>query len=145
MARVVRVIDGDTLKVRLGSGQLRNVRLIGIDTPETKKPGAAVECGGSQATLRMKRLALRNGRGKRVSLRSDPTQDATDRYGRMLAYVGSGGVDFGRSMVSSGWARTYVYETDFQRADAYRRAQSAARSAGRGVWRTCAGDVHRAL
>ena len=145
MATVVRVIDGDTLKVRLGSGRIRNVRLIGIDTPETKKPGAPVECGGREATVRMKLLALRNGRGKRVSLRSDPTQDATDRYGRMLAYVGSGGADFGRSMVLSGWARTYVYENDFQRANRYRSAQSAAKAAGRGVWRTCAGDVHRAL
>jgi endonuclease YncB( thermonuclease family) len=144
-ATVVRVVDGDTLKVRLGSGQLRNVRLIGIDTPETKKPGAPVECGGRQATLRMKLLALRNGRGKRVSLRSDPTQDATDQYGRMLAYVGSAGVDFGRSMVLSGWARTYEPATGFQRANAYRRAQSAAKAADRGVWRLCAGDVHRAL
>jgi endonuclease YncB( thermonuclease family) len=145
MATVVRVIDGDTLKVRLGSGRIRDVRLIGIDTPETKKPGAPVECGGREATARMKLLALRKGRGRRVSLRSDPTQDATDRYGRMLAYVGSGGTDFGRSLVLSGWAKTYVYENDFQRATRYRSAQSAAKAAGRGVWRRCAGDVHRAL
>ena len=63
-ARVVRVIDGDTLKVKLATGQTVTVRLIGIDTPETVKPGTAVECGGRSATARMKRLALRNGVGR---------------------------------------------------------------------------------
>lgn len=32
-ARVVRVVDGDTLSVRLPTGATVNVRLIGIDTP----------------------------------------------------------------------------------------------------------------
>ena len=57
-ARVIRVIDGDTLKVRLAAGPVVTVRLIGIDTPETRKPGTPVECGGPQATARMKQLAL---------------------------------------------------------------------------------------
>jgi micrococcal nuclease len=81
---VVRVIDGDAVKVRLTTGQTANVRLIGIDTPETGKPGPPVECGGLDATARMKKLALLNGRGRMVSLRSDPTQDSTDRFGRLL-------------------------------------------------------------
>ena len=46
-ARIVRVIDGDTLRVRLTGGRQLTVRLIGIDTPETKRPGVAVECGGA--------------------------------------------------------------------------------------------------
>ena len=145
-ARVVRVIDGDTLKVRLATGRRVTVRLIGIDTPETVKPGTAVECGGRSATARMKKLALRNGVGRRVTLTTDPTQDAVDRYGRVLAYVSGGGADFGRSMVASGWAKTYVYEQSFRRVGTYRRAQAAAKKAkpGRGVWRTCGGNFHRA-
>jgi endonuclease YncB( thermonuclease family) len=145
-ARVVRVIDGDTLKVKLVTGQTVTVRLIGIDTPETVKPGTAVECGGRNATARMRKLALRNGVGRSVTLTSDPTQDAVDRYGRVLAYVNGGGADFGRSLVSSGWAKTYVYGQDFRRVGAYRKAQSSARKAkpGRGVWRTCGGNFHRA-
>jgi endonuclease YncB( thermonuclease family) len=145
-ARVVRVIDGDTLKVKLATGQTVTVRLIGIDTPETVKPGTAVECGGRDATARMKKLALRNGVGRSVTLTSDPTQDAVDRYGRVLAYVDGDGADFGRSLVSSGWAKTYVYGQGFRRVGAYRRAQASARKArpGRGVWRTCGGNFHRA-
>ncbi len=72
--RVVRVVDGDTLEVRLATGQTVKVRLIGIDTPETVKPATPVECGGRSATARMKRLALRKGVGRRVTLTSDPTQ-----------------------------------------------------------------------
>ena len=141
-ARVIRVIDGDTLKVRLRSGSHVNVRLIGIDTPETRRPGSAVECGGPQATARMRALALRNGRGRDVRLTSDPTQDQTDRYGRKLAYVSSDGRDFGRTMILSGWAKTYVFEHDFQRLARYRIAQKAARTAERGVRRLCDGDFH---
>jgi len=142
-ARVVRVIDGDTLKVRLTGGRIATVRLIGIDTPETRKPGTPVECGGPQATARMKKLALRSGVGRAVRLTSDPTQDRVDRYGRMLAYVNAGGVDFGRTMVASGWAKTYVYGREFLRVAEYRRAQASAAAAKRGVQRACGGDFHR--
>jgi len=142
-ARVVRVIDGDTLKVRLATGTQATVRLIGIDTPETRKPGTPIECGGVDATARMRKLALRRGRGVSVLLRTDPTQARRDRFGRLLAYVSRAGVDFGRSMVLSGWAASYVYEVDYQRVGAYRSAQSSAKAAPRGVWRTCGGDFHR--
>lgn len=140
---MIRVIDGDTLKVRLTSGGTINVRLIGIDTPETRKPGTPVECGGAEATARMKKLAFHRGRGGVVTLRTDPTQDLQDRYGRLLAYVSSAGADFGRTMISSGWAKTYVFERDFQRVAKYRSAEASARSAKRGVWRKCGGDFHR--
>jgi micrococcal nuclease len=142
-ARVTSVIDGDTLKVRFADGTKATVRLIGIDTPETKKPGTPVQCGGRDATARMKRLALRNGKGRSVTITTDPTQDLTDRYGRLLSYVSAGATDFGRAMVASGWAKTYVYGIDFQRVRAYRSAQRSAKSARKGVHRTCAGNFHR--
>lgn len=144
-ARVTSVVDGDTLKVRFANGVRSTVRLIGIDTPETKKRGTPVQCGGRDATKRMKKLAFRNGRGRSVMIRTDPTQALTDRYGRLLSYVSAGGDDFGRVMVSSGWATTYVYGgTAFERVRTYRQAQKAARSARTGVYGKCAGDFHRA-
>ncbi len=142
-ARVVRVVDGDTLSVRLPTGATVNVRLIGIDTPETRKPGTRVQCGGPAATARMKRLALRGGAGRTVTLKSDPTQDRADRYGRPLVYVSAGGVDLGRTMISSGWAKVYTTSPPFTRASGYRRAQASAKAAKRGVWRACGGSVHR--
>lgn len=143
-ARVISVIDGDTLKVKLADGTKTTVRLIGIDTPETKQPGTPAPCGRRDATARMKRLALRrNGKGRMVTITTDPTQDLTDRYGRLLSYVSAGATDFGRTMVASGWATTYVHRVDFQRVSAYRDAQRSAKSARKGVYRTCASNFHR--
>jgi endonuclease YncB( thermonuclease family) len=147
--RVLKVIDGDTLEVRLASGRRWNVRVIGIDTPETRKPGTPIECGGKQATAYMKTLAMRRRRGRLVgrtaTLRTDPTQDTIDAFGRLLAYVTVGGQDAGRRMVRAGWAMSYVYDnTPFQRVAPYTASQTAARSQGRGAWSRCGGDFHSA-
>lgn len=138
-ARIVSVTDGDTVKVRYGRKR-RTVRIIGIDTPETKRPGVGVECGGPQASANLARLAPR---GARVLLRTDPTQATTDRYGRLLAYLGRKGRDLGRAQVASGWAKTSVYAgKPFQRTAAYRRSQAKAKRLGRGVHGKCGGDFH---
>jgi micrococcal nuclease len=150
-ARIVRVTDGDTVKVRLRSGTFKTVRLIGIDTPESRKPGVPVECGAKQATAAMIKLALRKRRGAHVGhavrLTTDPTQDRIDRFGRLLAYVErrSDGLDLGRAMMRAGWAMAYVYDgTPFQRYAAYSAVQTQAEAAHRGVWSSCGGDVHSA-
>ncbi len=147
-ARVVRVVDGDTLKVRLQDGRRRTVRVLGIDTPEVKKPNTPIECGGPQASAAMRRLALEGSgvgaRGRAVTLVGDPTQDAVDRYGRVLAYVDAGGRDLGQTLVAQGWAEPYVFRKPFQRYPDYRRAAERAENAGLGVWARCAGDFHSA-
>jgi endonuclease YncB( thermonuclease family) len=148
-ARVVEVIDGDTLNVRLAGGSRRTVRLVGIDTPESRKPGVPVECGAKRATRHMKRLAFQK-RGERrigriVALITDPTQDGTDRYGRLLAYVDRrpDGKDLGRSMIRAGWTQAYVYDNrPFERVATYSDDERRAESADRGVWAMCAGDFH---
>lgn len=77
-AEVLRVVDGDTVDIRDDvRGRLR-IRVLGIDTPETKKPGTPVECWGPEATS----FAESNLVGQRVAVVIDPTQDRTDRYGR---------------------------------------------------------------
>lgn len=129
---VTRVVDGDTLDVRLVSGRRERIRLIGIDTPEL----GSAECFGSQASIRARRLA----RGKRVRLIGDATQDTRDRYRRLLAYVVLPAQrDLGRQLVAEGFARVYVYDRPFQRLGNYRAAERAARSGGRGLWTRCAG------
>ena len=54
-ATVTKVIDGDTIVVRIG-GQEEHVRLLGIDTPETHKPDSPVECFGPEAASRLDAL-----------------------------------------------------------------------------------------
>jgi micrococcal nuclease len=158
-ARITDVTDGDTIKVRAygATRKFYDVRLIGIDTPETKKPGVGVECGGPAATSRMFDLAFsspvdsdgdglydeKGGDGRRVTLRTDPTQDLFDRYDRLLAYVTTSGTMLQRRMLSAGWATTYVYDsTPFQKVKKFRAAERRARDADRGVYDRCGGDFH---
>jgi endonuclease YncB( thermonuclease family) len=130
-ARVIYVVDGDTVDVRLASGAKRRVRLLGIDTPEVY---GGVECGGRQASRSMKRMLPK---GTRVRLTSDPSQDQKDRYGRLLRYVtkSSTGADVNRRQVYKGLARVYVYaHNPFNRVHGYRKAQRSARNHHAGIW-----------
>jgi micrococcal nuclease len=140
-ARVVTVVDGDTIKVRLADGTRETVRLVGIDTPESRRPGTPVECGAKRAASELRRLVLRRD----VELVRDRTQAARDRYGRMLAYVDVAARDAGEEMVRRGWAKPYVYrDVPFARLRAYEVAESAARRARAGVHGACGGRFHSA-
>jgi micrococcal nuclease len=145
-ARITSVVDGDTIHVR-AADRSYTVRLIGIDSPESHRPGRPVECGARRATAEMRRLAFAaDGRGRRVTLMTDPTQATYDRYGRLLAYVDTiSGVDLQAAMLRSGLATVYVYHgKPFQRLARFRKAQSQARVSTRGVYSQCDGDFHGA-
>lgn len=133
-ARVIEVVDGDTVDVRLASGAKKRVRLIGIDTPEVY---GGVECGGPEASSSLKKVLPRR---TRVKLVSDTSQDLKDRYGRLLRYVTkvSTGKDVNRQQVFKGWATVYVYDNNpFNRVKTYRSAQRSANDANRGIWDLC--------
>jgi micrococcal nuclease len=162
-ARITSVLDGDTIGVRLANGRYERVRLIGIDTPETKDPGTPVECGGPQATGEMLHLAFTEpqdtdgdglldaagGQGRGVTLRTDPTQDTRDRYGRLLAYVTTNSnadvadADLGAAQLLAAWAKVYVFERNFQRLARYRTASQLAKQNQRGAWAMCGGNFHK--
>jgi endonuclease YncB( thermonuclease family) len=156
-AVVTGVTDGDTIKVRRGSSKRYTVRLIGIDTPETKKPGTPVECGGPAATSNMLRLAftrardtdgdgLRDragGKGLRVRVTTDPSQDRRDRYGRLLAYVKGARGSLAGAQLRAGWAAVYVFADPFAQLGAFQAAESSARAHVRGAWRQCGGNFHQ--
>jgi len=139
--RLVRVVDGDTVRVRFG-GREQVVRLIGIDTPESVRPGVPVECGAKAASAALKRLARP---GARVRVVSDPTQATVDRYGRRLGYVTLvDGPSLQLSQLRHGWADVYVYgHTPFVRVASFRKAADQAEDAARGAWRLCGGDFHK--
>jgi Staphylococcal nuclease homologue len=82
--------------------------------------------------------------GQGVQLISDPTQDDTDTYGRLLRYVQlrSSGLDLGEAQIRSGWAEAYIYESPFRRLRSYKRAEQVAASGGRGVFGKCFGVFH---
>ena len=130
------VVDGDTIKVVV-RGFETTVRLVGIDTPETRDPRKPVQCFGPEASARAKALLPL---GRPVTLVTDPTQDRRDRYDRLLAYVyrpgrsgPEGSVNF--ALVATGYAKVYVYGgVRFRYAVPFFRAQHRARKAKRGLW-----------
>ena len=124
-ATVLKVVDGDTIDIRDEvRGRLR-VRILGIDTPETKKPGYSAGCWGPEAT----EFAKSNMVGQRVALVTDPTQDMTDRFGRTLAYlVRADGWDYSVEAARAGTAHSYVYDgRPVARYDAIEAAERGAR------------------
>lgn len=80
-AVVVRIIDGDTFEASV-NGEDKTVRLLNVDTPETKDPNAPVECLGPEATKNLVQL-LPVGSRVRLELDVEPL----DKYGRTLAGV----------------------------------------------------------
>jgi endonuclease YncB( thermonuclease family) len=132
VGNVVKVTDGDTLKVRIRGVGIRDIRIIGIDTPEVH---GGAECGGRKASQRMRGLAPV---GSTVTLLSDPSQADRDRYGRLLRYVERRGKDVGRAQVNLGQATVYVYNgKPFRRTASYQRVERSAKSSRRGSWNTC--------
>ena len=80
-AVVVRVVDGDTFEASIG-GEQKTVRMLNVDTPETKDPKAPVECMGPEATQALEQLLPV---GSKVTLELD--KEPLDKYGRTLAGV----------------------------------------------------------
>jgi micrococcal nuclease len=129
-AEVERVIDGDTIEVRIGGGE-DEVRYIGIDTPETVKPGTAVQCFGPQASALNHRLV----EGRQVRLVFD--RERRDVYGRLLAYVYAGPVFVNARLVRAGAARPLTIPPNDSHAVLFRRLARSAGLAGRGLWGAC--------
>jgi micrococcal nuclease len=139
--QVDRVVDGDTVRVLIG-GESTSVRLIGIDTPETKSPQKPVQCFGPEASARAAELL----EGATVWLEYDPTQGRTDRYDRALAFVWVDQVLVNDTLVREGYAHEYTYDGAYKYQDLFIDAQDDAIAQSRGFWAadTCAGDTDRA-
>jgi len=134
-ARVVRIIDGDTLVVRIGRATER-VRLIGVDAPEVAKHGEPGECFGDDATLVLTGLTPP---GSIVRIERDV--EARDVYDRLLAYVtvesDSARVMVNRALLEVGAARTLRIEPNTARASEFESVAATARSLGVGLWGAC--------
>jgi len=126
-ARVVRVVDGDTIRVSLGGKEV-TVRYIGIDTPETVDPRRPVQPFGKEASERNKNLV----EGKSVRLEKDVSE--TDRFGRLLRYVYVNDDMVNATLVREGFAHAVSFPPDVKYQDLFRQLEREAREAKRGLW-----------
>lgn len=127
---VTRVVDGDTIEVEL-DGEAQDVRLIGVDTPETVKPDTPVQCFGERASHFTKRLL----EGQRVRLVFGVERH--DVYGRLLAYVHLGHRFVEAMLARRGLARTLTIPPNDRYAPLFHRLARRAALDGRGLWDAC--------
>jgi micrococcal nuclease len=135
-ATIDRVVDGDTLVVRV-SGRRERVRLIGMDTPESVKPNTPVQCFAVAASNRTKALLPA---GTPVRLVGDVEQ--RDRYKRLLAYVYRvrDNLFVNLTLVREGYAVPYTFPPNVAHTDEFVAAARDARDAGHGLWSACGPD-----
>lgn len=135
-ATVTRVVDGDTIVVDVAGGGEEKVRLIGIDTPETKDPRRPVQCFGKEASARTAALLPP---GTPVRLVRDA--ELRDRYGRLLAYVYRLNDDLfvNLTLAREGYAAAATYPPNVAHTDELVAAAGRARAEGRGLWGACGG------
>ena len=124
---VVRVVDGDTIHVRLGD-RVEKVRYIGVNTPEVHHPTKGEEPGGRAAARVNEELVS----GKRVRLEMDV--QSRDRYGRLLAYVWVDDLMVNAELVRRGFAQVMTVPPNVRHQGLFLRLERAARAGGRGLW-----------
>jgi micrococcal nuclease len=134
-ATMISVVDGDTIDVNI-DGHRERVRLIGIDTPETKKPNTPVQCFGPEATRFTKSILVED-----ALLHLERDVVARDDYGRMLAYVylATDGTFVNMAIVREGFARVLTIRPNAAHADEFVVAARAAQADNIGLWAGCTG------
>lgn len=134
----VEVIDGDTIDINMADGekQTTRVRLIGVDTPETKHPTLGPMYYGPEATEFTTRSVL----NKQVTILLDPASDERDRYDRLLAYVKlADGRILNAELIRQGYGYAYLSFPHSEFA-AYRELMDQAIESRAGLWQEVTRD-----
>jgi len=130
--KVSEIADGDTITVHM-DGKEERVRMIGVDTPETKDPRKPVQCFGQAASAFTKQLIG----SQPVRLEADPLGSNRDRYDRLLRYVylpDSRLVE--AEIIKEGYGFAYT-SFPFTKSDEFTAYQRDARQNSRGLWGSC--------
>src|SRR5207247_9921592 len=109
------------------------VRYIGVDTPESVKPGTPIQCFAEAASAYNRRLVA----GQAVILRTDA--ESRDRFGRLLAYVyrRRDGLFVNAALVRDGFATLLTIPPNVGHAGALRSLERRAHRQRRGLWGAC--------
>ena len=130
--QVTEVYDGDTIAVNM-NGTLEKIRLIGVDTPETKDPRKPIQCYGPEASAYSHHILDH----AKVRLVADPLSTNRDRYNRLLRYVYlSDGSFYNKKLLQAGYARAYT-GFPFSRSKDFTIAEQAAKDTHLGLWNSC--------
>jgi micrococcal nuclease len=127
--RVVRVVDGDTIAVRIDDKKVLTVRYIGINTRDTRMPADGIIAGPAEAAEFNRALVL----GQTVRLELDAQE--RDAQGRTLAYVYVGDLMVNAEMVANGYAAVAITQPNVTHEEMLQQLQRQARLLKVGRWR----------
>lgn len=126
--RVVKVVDGDTIKVKGQEGHIK-VRLIGVDTPESVHNDYRKNVPeGKIASKYAKQRLL----AKEVVIKYD--KEKFDKYGRHLGYVYLEGKMFNRELLEKGYAKVMMFKPNTRCEEEFRALEQEAQQDERGFW-----------
>ena len=131
--KIVKVIDGDTVDIEI-DGRTERVRLIGVNTPETKHPTKPIECFGPEASAYMTQLLP-----KGTNVRIERDTEARDRYGRMLLYLyrNSDNLFINLDLISRGYGTPMSIEPNTFHRNDFVHAAALAEATNVGLWKAC--------
>ena len=123
-------VDGDTIKVVIND-EIKTVRLLAVDTPESVHPTKEVEPYGKEASLYTCNLITS---AKKIELEYDNNSDKTDKYGRVLAWVFVDDYLLEDILVSNGYAEvTYLYG-DYKYTNILKDHEELAKASKLNIW-----------
>jgi micrococcal nuclease len=137
--RVTRIVDGDTIYVRFGSGSEEKVRLIGVDAPEINHPTKGEEPYGAESAEYAYNM-LDN-----IVAWLEFDEGERDQYGRMLAYLWLEKPEtaseaeirskmFNARLLLDGYARQVIFQPNVKYVEYFSAFVNEARREKRGLW-----------
>lgn len=133
---VTSIIDGDTIEI-LYQGERKQVRFLGVDTPEVTTDHTQEQCYAYEAAL----FTFQALRRRQVALDIDPVNDQVDQYDRLLRYVdipqGNGNFLRLNEMLVRGGFGKVTRSYPLSQKEKYLTMENQSRRNNQGLWKTC--------
>lgn len=129
-AYVMRVVDGDTLKIKI-NGKVERLRMLGIDTPESVHPDPNRNTREGKIASEFTKSHLE---GKNITLEYDVEKH--DKYGRILAYVYYNGEMFNETLLKQGYAKVLIVSPNRKYEERFKSLEALAKLKKLGIWKS---------
>lgn len=127
-----KCVDGDTAKFVMQNGEIKTVRFLAIDTPESVHPTKEVEEYGKEASDYTCNLLTK---ANKIVLEYDKNSDKEDKYGRYLAYVYTDDMMVQKELLKVGYAKVAYLYADYTYTDELKKIEAKAKQENLGIWR----------
>lgn len=125
-----KCVDGDTIKIEV-DGEVKTIRMLAVDTPESVHPSKGVEFYGKEASNFTCETVTN---AKKLEIEYDSGSDKEDKYGRLLVWVFVDGNLFQDMLIKEGYAEVAYLYGDYKYTGLLQDHQAVAESKKIGIW-----------